>query len=86
MTQDRIAKFILDRFPLARERRIGNNEPLLETGVIDSLGVLDVVAYLESEFGISIDDEELIPENFQSIERLTVFVAAKRKAVPEAQE
>jgi acyl carrier protein len=53
-------------------------EALLESGIIDSLGVLDLVAFMEESFAITILDEELSPENFQTIERLASFIERKR--------
>ena len=74
---DRIRNFIVEKFPLARKRGITFQDNLLESGILDSLGILDLVAFVEQNFGIVLSDEELVPENFQSIERLTVFVESK---------
>ncbi len=79
--QEHVRKFIVSRFPSARRRELHNTEPLLENGIIDSLGVLDLVAFMEEEFAINVADEELVPENFQTIERLTTFVQSKRNGV-----
>jgi acyl carrier protein len=49
----------------------------LETGVIDSTGVLELVAFIEETYGIKIDDEEIVPENLDSIENITLFVTQK---------
>ena len=68
---------MLSHFPSARRRSLDNDDPLIENGIIDSMGVLDVVAFIESQYGISVLDEELIPENFQSIGRLAAYVNAK---------
>jgi len=76
--QPTIRSFILEKFPPARKRVLNDDVPLLESGIIDSLGVLDVVGFLERTFAIKIEDEELIPENFGSIQRLTSFVQQKR--------
>lgn len=73
-----IRRFILDRFPIARQRDISNRELLLENGILDSLGILEVVSFVESEFKVAVDDEELQPENFESIHAMTVFVQEKR--------
>lgn len=75
---DAIRSFILLKFPLARKRGVTDTDLLLETGVLDSLGILDVVQFIETEFGLHIDDDELLPENFQSIQKLTEFVQKKR--------
>lgn len=73
-----IRKFITKRFPSARRRELRSQEALLENGIIDSLGVLDLVSFVEEAFTITVSDEELIPGNFQTIERLTAFIERKR--------
>ena len=73
----RLRKFLGNRFPQIEGRGIGEDEPLLETGVLDSLGVLDLVEFLENEFKIEIIDDELLPENFETIKRITSFVLKK---------
>jgi acyl carrier protein len=75
--QDRIRIFILEKFPLARKRGISDTDPLLESGILDSMGVLELVTFVEQEFGVTVSDEELVPENFQSIRLLADFVLAK---------
>jgi acyl carrier protein len=77
---DRIRQFVLEKFPLAKRRNIQLQDPLLETGVIDSLGILDLVHYLEAEFGFTVLDEELSPENFASIAAIDQFVQSKTGA------
>ena len=77
---DAIRNFVISHFPLARKRGVTDSDLLLETGVLDSLGILDVVQFIETEFGLHIDDDELLPENFQSIQNLSEFVQKKRGA------
>ena len=71
--------FIAENF-LFREDRdaIGDNESLIEANIIDSTGVLELVAFLEQEFGISVDDGEIVPENLDSIAAISGYVARKR--------
>ncbi len=73
----RIKSFVLEKFPLARKKDLAFGDKLLESGIIDSLGVLDLVSFVEEEFKIRIGDDELLPENFQNIERLASFVRTK---------
>lgn len=74
----RIRDFVLGKFPIARKRGIKDSDALLESGIVDSMGVLEIVAFLESEFGFQISDEELLPENFKNIEQLSAFVNERR--------
>jgi acyl carrier protein len=72
-----IRKFILEKFPLARKQQIKDSDPLLESGVLDSLGVLDLVTFVEQEFSVHVADDELVPENFQTIDRIAAFIETK---------
>ena len=72
---ERIKKFLAQQFPATKN--VGNEDPLLKNGLIDSLGILEVVTFLEKEFGIVVSDEELLPENFESVQSLSSFVQQK---------
>jgi acyl carrier protein len=74
---EQIRGFVIKHFPLAHKRNIRNDDPLLISGIIDSLGVLEIISYLEKEFKISVADEELVPENFHTIESIAAFVQQK---------
>lgn len=63
---------------------LGDDSSFLESGVIDSTGVLELVTYLENKFGFKIADEELVPENLDSINNVLRFIERKRKTVAEA--
>ena len=76
---DPIMEFIKNQ--LVREKtmkNIGRGDDLIESGVIDSLGILKLLEFLESKFSIHISDEELIPENFESIESIESFISRKK--------
>jgi acyl carrier protein len=75
--EQRIHSFLLEKFPLARKAGVGKDTALLEKGILDSLGILDVVSFLESEFSLVVSDDELLPEHFQSLGTLTAFVLKK---------
>jgi acyl carrier protein len=74
---DTIRGHILAQFPQARRRIRGDDDPLLETGVVDSLGIFEIVNFLIAEFGIAVEDTDLTPENFGTIRALARFVRAK---------
>jgi len=73
----RLKEFILQKFPLAKKQGLKGSDRMLDTGIIDSLGVLDLVGFVEREYSIEVSDEELTPENFQSLDALTAFVQTK---------
>jgi acyl carrier protein len=57
---------------------LADDDHLLANGILDSLGVLDMVGYLEMEFGITVSDDDLLPENFETLGRLAQFVEGKQ--------
>lgn len=74
---ERIRGFVLDKFPLAKKRNVKDADELLESGIIDSLGVLDLVSFLEQQFSFTVVDDELIPENFRTVEHIVAFVESR---------
>ncbi len=79
--KDQIRNFLIENF------LFGDAEPLkddamslLDNGIMDSVGVMELVAFLEGDLGLSIDDAELVPENLDSVDNLVAFVESKRKA------
>lgn len=70
--------------PRARKDGLTDRSPPLESGLIDSLGILDLVGFLEERFAIQVTDEELVPENFQTVGQLAVFVAQKKNGARES--
>jgi acyl carrier protein len=73
----RLENFIKANFFVADAVPLGLSTPLVERGIVDSTGLLEVVAFLEKEFGITVLDEEVVPENLESLERMTAYVARK---------
>jgi len=77
-TAQKIRSFIFDNFLFdADENALANDDSLLEKGIIDSTGVLELVEWLEDDFGLEIDDDELIPENLDSVNNLAAFISSK---------
>ena len=72
-----IIEFIRDNFILSEEESIQDEESLLEKGVIDSTGVLELVAHIEQKYDIVVDDEELVPANLDSIGNIVRFILRK---------
>ncbi|MRR05417.1 MAG: acyl carrier protein [Deltaproteobacteria bacterium] len=56
------------------KKSLGPDEDLLEQGMIDSLKIIKLIEFMESKFGIKIVDEEIIPENFMSINSMVKFI------------
>ena len=53
---------------------LDDEEPLLGSGIVDSLGIMRLVSYIEEEFGIEVSEEDLVPEHFQTVNRMAAFV------------
>lgn len=60
------------------QHELKSDQSFLNSGIIDSTGVLELVAFLEDNFKIKVNDEEIVPENLDSIERLIKFVTKKQ--------
>lgn len=76
-TKERVRGFITENYLLGDTRRLGDQESLLDTGVIDSTAVMELVDWLQRTFAIRIDDEELVPANLDSLDRITAYVVRK---------
>lgn len=77
-TKEQIRAFVTSNFYVANPADLADDASLLDRGIIDSTGVLEVIFFIEDTFGIKIEDNEMLPENLDSIERITNFVARKR--------
>jgi acyl carrier protein len=76
-----IRGFVVANFLFGQESGgLTDDQSFLETGIIDSTGVLELVAFIEQNYGISVDDRELLPENLDSISNVTRFVSGKTGA------
>ncbi len=75
---NRIRQFVLSNFYVADPGALRDDASLLDQGIVDSTGVLEVIGFLESEFGIQVKDEEMLPENLDSIASIAGYVARKR--------
>ncbi len=77
--QSEVRSFIVDNFLYGGEDGgLSLDASLLKRGVIDSTGVLELVAFLEERYGISVADDELVPDNLDSIMKISGFIAQKK--------
>jgi acyl carrier protein len=72
-----VRDFVTSNFYVADSGSLEDRTSLLEQGIIDSTGVLEVIMFIESTFGVTVEDSEMLPENLDSIERIAAFVARK---------
>lgn len=76
--QEQVRAFVTTNFYVANPTALDNNASLLDQGIIDSTGVLEVIFFIEENFGITVEDSEMLPENLDSIDRIASFVARKK--------
>lgn len=80
--EKQIREFIVEHFLFGEfDDNLKNDDSLLENGIIDSTGVLELVSFLEEIYGIELDDEEIVPENLDSIANMSKFIAKKQGTV-----
>lgn len=72
-----VSNFISKNFLFNQEKQVDDTVSLLGTGIIDSMGTLELISFLESNYNIRFDDEELVAENFDSIKKIKEFLSIK---------
>lgn len=72
-----VKQYIVDNFLFGDANHLNNDTSFLENGIIDSTGVLELVAFLENTFDLKIEDHELIPENLDSINNINRYLKSK---------
>ena len=75
--KNKIRQFIEAKSPVASQGKLSDKDSLLDNNIIDSMGFLDLVTFVESEFDIVVEDDELLTDNFDSIESIAEFVNTK---------
>jgi acyl carrier protein len=73
----KIRGFIVENFLFGKEDGVKDETLFLDEGIIDSTGILELVSYLEEEFSIGVEDEELVPENLGSINNVVAYLERK---------
>lgn len=81
-----VREFVTENFLYARpDFDLGDNDALLGSGIVDSMGVMEIVAFLEERFGIEVQDVDITEENLGSLQAIASYVAA-RSATAEARQ
>ena len=77
--REKIRKYILENFLFTEdETALSNDDSFLEKGIIDSTGMLELIAFLGDGFQITLEDDELIPDNLDSVNRVAAFIQRKK--------
>ncbi len=75
----RLREFVVSNYYIPSDTKLEDATSFLERGILDSTGVIELVAFVESTFGIRVADEELVPANFDSLAALDAFIARKKR-------
>lgn len=75
--KSKIREFVVENFMFGNDEGLEDETSFLEEGIIDSTGILELVNYIEEEFSIGVDDDDLIPENLDSINNVTAYLEKK---------
>ena len=78
--ENQIKQFILKNLYFAEDSTLDDNDSFLETGVVDSTGVMELVAFVQTEFSVTVEPEEIVVENFDSIRKVAHFIRKKLSA------
>ncbi len=77
-TKEKLRNFIIENFMFGSEdASLDDDDLFFDVGIIDSTGVLEVVGFIEDEFGLEVADKELIPDNFESVNKLVAYISRK---------
>ena len=77
-TETTLRKFIMENYMFTEdESALKNSDSFLEMGIIDSTAIMEVILFIEEEFGFEISDEEMVPKNLDSVDNIVTFVASK---------
>ena len=78
--RDRIQKFILENSLFSNDTSaLALDDSLLGRGIVDSTGMLEIIMFIEEQLGVTVKDEDMIPENLDSVSRIAAFVESRRK-------
>jgi len=77
--ENKVRNFILENYLFTDDQsELNSDDSFLDKGIIDSTGIMEVIFFLEDEFDVHVEDEEMIPENLDSVNNITRFIATKQ--------
>ncbi|HEY5603055.1 MAG TPA: acyl carrier protein [Gammaproteobacteria bacterium] len=79
--EQKVRDYILDNYLFTDDQSaLSNEDSFLNKGIIDSTGIMEVIFFLEEQFGIQVQDEEMVPENLDSVKNITSYIQRKQAA------
>lgn len=80
-TEAKLRTYILENFLFTDdESALSSSDSFLEKSIIDSTGIMEVIFFINDEFGIEVEDDEMIPDNLDSVDKIVAFIEKKKKA------
>ena len=77
-THGQVRSFLAENFLLSSDGfTLGDDASLLEAGVVDSTGVLEVIFFVEETFGVEVADDEIVPDNFDTVNKMAAYIESK---------
>jgi len=77
--EDKIRLYVLENYMFTNDQsELSNDDSFLEKGILDSTGILEIINLLEDSFGIAVEDDEMIPENLDSVSNILRFIERKK--------
>jgi len=79
-----VKSYVVENFLFGEDRRIGPDTEFLENGILDSTGVLELIGFLEEKFAIRVEDDEVVPDNLDSLNKITLYISKKTGKIQPA--
>jgi acyl carrier protein len=77
-----VRNFVIENYLFGQDKKFSDHDSFLEQGIIDSTAVLELVNFVQDTYGVEVEDEELIPDNLDSITNVSAYVARKLQGMP----
>lgn len=75
--KEKVRQFIISNFYVADPAALADDASLLDAGIVDSTGVLEIITFIETEFSITVEDQEMLPDNLDAVSNIVRFVKKK---------
>jgi len=82
--KNKVRQFLRDNLVMGGDVAIADGTSFMEAHILDSTGFIELITFVEETFGVAVDEEEMLPENFDSLANIDGYLARKRAAKPAA--
>jgi acyl carrier protein len=78
-SKDKVRNYVLDNFLFTDDQsQLKDDDSFMDKGIVDSTGMLEIIYFIEDEFAVKVEDEEMVPENLDSVDNIVSFVERKK--------